>query len=224
MALTSSLKIANLDFLPPSDDGALVPNHACPNVVHTMVAHMTAVHDKKQGRLKTEWDTFLRARRETKPIKALTNVVRSTTASSGAAAILGLGDHGAQDVEELRQSDGLVGFSQMGLLSNQNERKAFGRLVQGGIPLVYRAKVWLECSGALEMAEPGVFRDLLEEADREGGLAILEIEKDVGRTMPLNVFFGGDGVGVDKLRRVLRAYSKYVILCNVDRSNIVHCF
>ncbi|KAF8526214.1 rab-GTPase-TBC domain-containing protein [Hysterangium stoloniferum] len=208
LALSSPLKIANLDFLPSTEDGALVPTHACPNTVHTLVARMTTMHDKKQAKLKAEWGTFLRARRETKPIKALTHVVRSTAASSGAAAILGLGSHGGQDVEELRQSEGLVGFAQMGLLSNQNERKEFGRLVQGGIPLVYRAKVWLECSGALEMAEPGVFRDLLEEADREGGLAILEIEKDVGRTMPLNVFFGGDGVGVDKLRRVLRAYSR----------------
>jgi small G protein signaling modulator 3 len=36
----------------------------------------------------------------------------------------------------------------------------------------------------------------------------LEIEKDVGRTMPLNIFFGGDGAGVVKLRRVLTAYSR----------------
>ena len=28
--------------------------------------------------------------------------------------------------------------------------------------------------------------------------------------MPTNVFFGGDGVGVDKLRRVLQAYSWHV--------------
>jgi len=34
----------------------------------------------------------------------------------------------------------------------------------------------------------------------------------VGRTMPLNIFFGGDGAGVVKLRRVLTAYSRYVTL------------
>jgi len=58
----------------------------------------------------------------------------------------------------------------------------------------------------LEMKEPGLFSDLLA---AEGPAHVLaEIEKDVGRTMPLNVFFGGDGAGVVKLRRVLTAYSR----------------
>jgi len=57
------------------------------------------------------------------------------------------------------------------------------------------------------MMEPGLFRDLLSESDSGSGVGI-EIEKDVGRTMPLNIFFGGDGAGVDKLRRVLTAYSR----------------
>ncbi|KAF8532315.1 rab-GTPase-TBC domain-containing protein [Gautieria morchelliformis] len=209
VALSAPLKIASLDFLPAVEDGALVPNHACPNTVRTLVARLTDMHDKKQAKLKLEWDAFLRVRRDMKPVKASTATsTRPAALSGGAAAMLGLDSTGAEvDVEELRQSGSLVGFSQMGLVSNQNERKEFGRLVRGGIPLVYRAKVWLECSGALEMAEPGSFRDLLEDAVKEGGIAITEIEKDVGRTMPLNVFFGGDGVGVDKLRRVLRAYS-----------------
>jgi hypothetical protein len=69
----------------------------------------------------------------------------------------------------------------------------------------------MECSGALELKEPGLFRDLLEIKEEEGpDTVVAEIEKDVGRTMPLNVFFGGDGVGVDKLRRVLVAYSRWV--------------
>ncbi len=61
------------------------------------------------------------------------------------------------------------------------------------------------------MKEPGLFRDYLAEAEAEGPKGVDgDIEKDVGRTMPLNVFFGGDGAGVDKLRRVLTAYSRYV--------------
>lgn len=36
---------------------------------------------------------------------------------------------------------------------------------------------------------------------------LAEIEKDVSRTFPGNLFFGGDGPGVAKLRRVLVAYS-----------------
>jgi hypothetical protein len=57
------------------------------------------------------------------------------------------------------------------------------------------------------MKEPGLFRDLLAQVDTQAGVSS-EIEKDVGRTMPLNIFFGGDGAGVDKLRRVLTAYSR----------------
>ena len=77
--------------------------------------------------------------------------------------------------------------------------------------MVYRAKVWLESSGALEMREPGIFRDLLEEKDGPDSVRG-EIEKDVGRTMPLNIFFGGDGAGVDELRRVLIVYSRCVVV------------
>jgi small G protein signaling modulator 3 len=52
---------------------------------------------------------------------------------------------------------------------------------RSGIPLVYRSKVWLECSGALEMKEPGLFQDLLGQVDSHACVA-LGIEKDVGRT------------------------------------------
>jgi small G protein signaling modulator 3 len=52
------------------------------------------------------------------------------------------------------------------------------------------------------MKEPGLFQDLLGQVDSHAGVA-LEIEKDVGRTMPLNIFFGGDGAGVVKLRQYL---------------------
>ena len=61
------------------------------------------------------------------------------------------------------------------------------------------------------MQEPGVFVELLAQMDSDGGSVVREIDKDVGRTMPLNMFFGGDGVGVQKLRRVLIAYSRCVL-------------
>ncbi|KAJ3548760.1 hypothetical protein NM688_g5255 [Phlebia brevispora] len=111
------------------------------------------------------------------------------------------------DEEELSHTEGLVGFAQLGLSSNRDERKEFDRLVRSGIPLIYRSKIWLECSGGLEMKDPGLFADLLASVD-ESSSVVREIEKDVGRTMPLNVFFGRTGAGVDKLRRVLKAYSR----------------
>lgn len=69
------------------------------------------------------------------------------------------------------------------------------------------SRQWSECSGATELREPGVFQDLLSSHEGEDSVTLKEIEKDVVRTMPLNIFFGGDGMGVSKLRRVLQAYS-----------------
>jgi hypothetical protein len=51
---------------------------------------------------------------------------------------------------------------------------------------------------------------------------LVEIEKDVGRTMPLNVFFGGNGAGVDKLRRVLIAYSRSVCILCYSHTILMH--
>ena len=56
------------------------------------------------------------------------------------------------------------------------------------------------------MKEPGLFQDLLAQTDGPESV-VGGIEKNVGRTMHLNIFFGGDGASVDKLHRVLIAYS-----------------
>lgn len=183
------------------------PRHACANTVRKLLDQLTEIHDQRQKVQRKEWDAFVKQRSHVKALKAHPQSTASLSTAGGAAAILGLGT--ACEEDELSHSEGLIGFAQLGLSSNRDERKEFDRLVRSGIPLVCRSKVWLECSGGLEMMEPGLFRDLLAEADGPGSV-VGEIEKDVGRTMPLNVFFGGDGVGVDKLRRVLTAYSRWV--------------
>ncbi|EGO24973.1 hypothetical protein SERLADRAFT_356366 [Serpula lacrymans var. lacrymans S7.9] len=180
------------------------PRHACANLIRRFLDDLTKIHDQRQSAQRKEWDTFVRRRSKVKTSKAST-AVASSSAGGGAAALLGLGT--AVEDEELAHTEGLIGFAQLGLSSNRDERKEFDRLVRSGIPLVYRSKVWLECSGGLDMREPGIFRDLLAQASIQEHVP-MEIEKDVGRTMPLNIFFGGDGAGVDKLRRVLTAYSR----------------
>ena len=193
--------------------GDFQPDHVCNNTVRFLLSQLVTVHDRKQKERKTEWDTFMRQVRKAKVSttnKAATAATLVSQASSGAAALLGLAK-GTED-EEVSWTEGLglIGVAQMGL-----EWKEFFRLVQSGIPLAYRAKVWFECSGAQDLSEPGVFQEQAAAAKRlRDGLgksvAIEEIEKDVTRTMPLNVFFGGDGQGVDKLRAVLGAYSLWV--------------
>ncbi|KAJ4472028.1 GTPase activating rab protein [Lentinula aciculospora] len=198
------------------------PRHACPNTVRRLLGDLTSIHDKRQEAQRKEWDAFVRQRSTTKARSQQSQAMKSAAANSAgggavssAAALLGLGvkSYDAGEEDELDHSEGLIGFAQLGLPANKEERKEFARLVRNGIPLAYRNKLWLECSGGLEMREPGLFRDLLAEATKEkvqgdGSGVLVEIEKDVGRTMPLNMFFGGDGPGVDKLRRVLTAYSR----------------
>ncbi|KAJ7683300.1 GTPase activating rab protein [Mycena olivaceomarginata] len=179
------------------------PRHACAHTVRRLLDELTAIHDERQVAQRKEWDAFVRQRSKGKGGAAPASKAAAAMASvaGGAAAILGLGTASPED--ELEHSEGLIGFAQ---LANKDERRELDRLARSGIPLVYRSKLWLECSGGLEMMEPGLFRDLL--AVEGPGHVVAEIEKDVGRTMPLNVFFGGDGAGVVKLRRVLTAYSR----------------
>jgi hypothetical protein len=184
------------------------PRHACANTVRRLLNQLTEIHDQQQASQRKEWDSFVKQRSKVKLLKgnAAGGTLSSIAAGAGvggtAAAILGLGT--ACEDDELSHSEGLIGFAQLGLSSNRDERWEFDRLVRHGIPLVYRSKVWMECSGALE---PGLFQDLLAQMDGPDSV-IGEIEKDVGRTMPLNIFYGGDGAGVGKLRRVLIAYSR----------------
>ncbi|KAJ6489064.1 rab-GTPase-TBC domain-containing protein [Mycena sanguinolenta] len=189
---------ASTAILSVTDD---TPRHACAHTVRRLLDELTAIHDERQAAQRKEWDVFVRQRSKGKGGAASKAAAAMASVAGGAAAILGLGTASPED--ELEHSEGLIGFAQ---LANKDERRELDRLVRSGIPLVYRSKVWLECSGGLEMKEPGIFRDLL--AVEGSGHVMEEIEKDVGRTMPLNVFFGGDGAGVVKLRRVLTAYSR----------------
>jgi len=180
------------------------PRHVCPNTIRKLLSDLTSIHDERQRSTRKEWDVFVRHRVKLRSTKTNASTVASTLLS-GSSAFLGLNT--ADDEEELAHTDGLIGFAQLGISGSREERKEFDRLVRQGIPLVYRAKIWQECTDALEMKEPGLFNDLLANVDPDDPV-VKEIEKDVGRTMPLNMFYGGDGPGVQKLRRVLTAYSR----------------
>lgn len=194
---------ADTSILAVTDD---TPRHLCANVIRRLLAELTELHDNQENARRKEWDAFVRQRRKAKTARSGAAISSAAAAvAGGAAAVLGLGT--TLEEEELAHTEGLVGVAHLGLLGGKEERKELYRLVRAGVPLVYRAKVWLECAGAIDMREPGLFRDLLAQ-NLDDGHVRAEIEKDVGRTMPLNVFFGGDGAGVDKLRRVLTAYSR----------------
>lgn len=77
-------------------------------------------------------------------------------------------------------------------------------LCQRGIPMAHRPAMWAECTRARDWAEPGRYQDLLRQPKFNR-----QIDVDVYRTMPTNLFFGGQGPGVAKLRRLLTAYAQY---------------
>ncbi|GMK58448.1 hypothetical protein CspeluHIS016_0504800 [Cutaneotrichosporon spelunceum] len=147
--------------------------------VSSLLDQLTDIHDKQQRARTAEWDAFLRKR---------------TRARRGNQDV-GIGGALAQIVA-------LDGTSK-----GAEEYRTFLRLVRKGIPMPYRGDVWAECSGARDLLVPGEYAEILAVHKDDRSPVMAEIEKDVGRTFPGNVFFGGDGPGVAKLRRVLTAYS-----------------
>ncbi|KAK9460031.1 rab-GTPase-TBC domain-containing protein [Lipomyces oligophaga] len=163
------------------------------DVIKNLLTQLTDLHDNLQRLQKTRWDEYLRK----------------------------LNEVGAESFTPMSMDAGeLFGFHGRGLLSNKflNGRaryKEFKALVLGGIPVVYRSKIWSECGGADSVKVPGVYEELINiELDRtRRGIetedeAVAQIDLDLFRTMPTNVFFGGKGPGVPKLKRVLIAFSR----------------
>ena len=148
--------------------------------VSSLLDQLTEIHDRQQSERLVEWDSFLRKH------------AKSTASADGKTA-------------DARAGVGIFGPGGQSLKAE--DYKAFRRLVRKGIPLSYRSELWAECSGAKEFAVPGEYSEILVTHAGETSPVLTEIEKDVGRTFPGNVFFGGDGPGVAKLRRVLIAYS-----------------
>lgn len=204
---------------PPNRREDVVPNHVCITTVRVLLTELTTVHDEKQRQQQVEWDALVRkAKRRIKESTSKQGTAQAVLAqaSSGAAALLGLSRPPEEADPEHQEESWTAGLGLAHISTSKEDKKEFDRMIRAGIPLTYRAKVWYESSGALENHEPGTFRDLWLEAEKlqrqtkEGvakHLTMEEIEKDVTRTMPLNIFFGGDGQGVDKLRAVLGAYS-----------------
>ncbi|KZW03637.1 TBC-domain-containing protein [Exidia glandulosa HHB12029] len=177
------------------------PQHACTKTIRYLLKQLTEIHDATQRARVTEWDAFLHARAENAQ-RAIQAQQPSNKSKPGAFSGL---EPGEDDTTMLGGETLFVAPMYMSSASRE-ERREFARLVRAGIPLRHRAKVWLECSGAVEMREPGMFQELLSRAEIMDDTTRHEIDKDVVRTMPLNIFFGGEGVGVAKLRRVLQAY------------------
>lgn len=133
------------------------------------------------------WDTFLKKTREDR---------RKT---------------GAHDEDWVDQNeDELIGLAGLGIgKMARDRRKELDTLVMGGIPMSYRPKIWGELTGAYMLKEPLYYQNLLNHGKDVDKICVDQIELDIKRTMPSNVFFAGTGPGVSKLRRVLLAFSRH---------------
>jgi hypothetical protein len=110
---------------------------------------------------------------------------------------------------ESQLTDGeIVGVAGLGNKGKVGRAKwqEFRRLVLGGIPVAYRAKIWAECSGASALRVPGYYEDLVNNGEDNPSI-VTQIQMDITRTLTDNIFFR-KGPGVDKLNEVLLAYSR----------------
>lgn len=82
------------------------------------------------------------------------------------------------------------------------------RLVLQGIPDTLRREVWLNFSGAIneQQTNPGLYRNLVDNAVGKQCLENDEIERDLHRSLPEHQAFQSE-VGINALRRVLSAYA-----------------
>lgn len=94
-----------------------------------------------------------------------------------------------------------------GIRHHKNLNKTFTKLIQNGIPMKYRPKVWSELSGSKHLVDPAEYQTLLH-VTKPNTEAESQIELDLYRTMPFNVFFKDNGPGLAQLQRVLIAFSR----------------
>ena len=154
--------------------------------VRMLLSQLTEIHDGLQKVQTTRWDEFLR-KINSGSEKKFMDIIQS-------GQLLGI--NGA----ELLSSSRRLGENGKGLW------REFKELVYKGVPIAYRPKIWGECSGAWTLKTPGTYESLIKDETETDAMS--QIELDLYRTMPYNVFFGGKGPGVDKLRRVLIAFSR----------------
>lgn len=84
----------------------------------------------------------------------------------------------------------------------------FYKLVRVGLPNRLRGEIWELCCGSmfLRLDHAGEYEKLLQENEGKKSVAIEEIEKDLNRSLPEYAAYQ-DKEGIDRLRRVLTAYS-----------------
>lgn len=165
--------------------------------VKALLEQLTELHDNLQKDKTVKWNEFLRKVRAERKRQG-----DAVSTSEGRAK-------GLVDMPESQLTDGeIVGVAGLGNKGKVGRAKwqEFRRLVLGGIPVTYRAKIWAECSGASALRVPGYYEDLINNGE-DNPTIVTQIQMDITRTLTDNIFFR-KGPGVHKLNEVLLAYSR----------------
>lgn len=173
--------------------------------VKILLEQLSEVHDGLQREKTTRWNDFLRK------VRAERRREGEAANASAAAAAEARFQKATAMMPEARVADGeLIGVANWANKGKVGRAKwnEFNRLVLGGIPVLMRAKIWAECSGANNLRVPGYYEDLISRPESEDHPEVVQqIRADINRTLTDNIFFR-KGPGVQKLNEVLLAYSR----------------
>ncbi|KAL7943750.1 rab-GTPase-TBC domain-containing protein [Trichoderma barbatum] len=193
---------------PPSEQqdstlGTLVKEDAEP--VKLLLQQLSDLHDSLQRDKTTQWNEFLRKVRAERHREGEAAIAAATAAAEARFERPGI------ILPEARVADGeMIGISNLGNKGKVGRAKwnGFKTLVLGGIPVLFRAKVWSECSGATALRIPGYYDGLVSQSgDDDDAAVVSQIKMDINRTLTDNIFFR-KGPGVQKLNEVLLAYAR----------------
>lgn len=190
---TGDATIVSLEREPAAAAATFVRDEAEP--VKQLLNQLNSLHDDLQRKRMDRWNEFQRK-------------VRAERRKVGDSAVADARFH---RMPETKLADGeLIGIADLGNKGKVGRAKwsEFRSLVLGGIPVTLRAKVWAECSGALELRVPGYYDDLVSRPIAEDNADVVtQIRADINRTLTDNIFFR-KGAGVERLHEVLLAYSR----------------
>ncbi|KAF3765495.1 putative RabGap, partial [Cryphonectria parasitica EP155] len=173
--------------------------------VRILLQQLSDVHDGLQREKTVRWNDFLRK------VRAERRREGEAANASAAAAAEARFQKATAMMPEARVADGeLIGVANWANKGKVGRAKwgEFSRLVLGGIPVLMRAKIWAECSGATNLRVPGYYDDLVARPESQDHPEVAQqIRADINRTLTDNIFFR-KGPGVQKLNEVLLAYSR----------------
>ncbi|KAG0055865.1 hypothetical protein BGZ83_007154 [Gryganskiella cystojenkinii] len=169
----------------------LSPPNSSSAAATTLLSQIKVLHDSVQMTQKEKWDAFLKKRRRRVHLGETTSGALGNMSSTNLGTPLLFGNLMAaatstsqdeQDYLQQQQEDEdvmywtsvcIIGIATIGKGSDWEE---FRELTRGGIPVMYRNKIWQEASGAFDMRQPGYYKELLSRQDPESSPCWGDIE------------------------------------------------